>query len=141
MEDTAKIIGNIQKIMVDITTKEYDLDQITIPINLSKPFEHGEEVGGEYYNGANWNNRFIGENIISGDMVRYFKAKDCGQYPFNQWVSYLDAERIKKAGIKPDYDWIVDRTLRSPLENILASAGISWANIQGYENVDSMFGG
>ena len=127
--------------MKDITTKEYDLDQITIPINLGKPFEHGEEVGGEYYDGAIWNNRYIGENIVSGDMVRYFKAKSCGNLPYNQWVSYLDADKVREKLIIPDYDWIVDRTLRSPLENILGAAGISWDNIMGLENTDSFFGG
>ncbi len=140
MDDTTKIISNIQKIMKDIATKEYDLDQITIPINLSKPFEKGIEVDGEYYDGAIWGNKYIGESIIGGDMVRYFKAKSCGNLPYNQWVAYLDADRVKKLGITPDYEWVVDRTLRSPLESILNAAGISWANIQGFENVDELFG-
>jgi DNA polymerase elongation subunit (family B) len=140
MDNTKEIIPKIRDIINNINTRKYDLDQITIPINLSKPFGPNIKTGGEYYDGANWNNKYIGESIISGDMVRYFQTKSCGRMPYNKWVSYLDSKNVQDRGIVPDYDWIINRTLRSPLESILSAAGIKWDNILGFQNAKDFFG-
>jgi DNA polymerase elongation subunit (family B) len=140
MDNIKEIIPRIQGIIKNINSRVYDLDQITIPINLSKPFGPSIKSGGEYYDGANWNNKYVKESIISGDLVRYFQAKTCGRLPYNKWVSYLDAKNINDNGIVPDYDWIINRSLKSPLESILSSAGISWDNIQGFQNMKDFFG-
>jgi DNA polymerase elongation subunit (family B) len=38
-----------------------------------------------------------------------------------------------------DLDWVIERTIRSPLERILEAVGISWENVLGAENVNDLF--
>jgi len=138
MDNITELTTKIKTIMDSIKSNKYSLDDITIPINLSQPFTE-KKVSGEYYNGAIWNNMYIGESIIPGDLVRYFKAKSTGSLPHNEWVSYLEQSAVTSRGVVPDYDWIINRTLRSPLERILASVGISWDHVEGYKDVDDLF--
>ena len=141
MDKRDKIIVKIKTIVDRMKSHGYELDQITIPVNLSMPFGPSITTGGEYYDGANWNNKYLKESIIAGDMVRYFQAKNCGRFPYNKWVSYLDAKVISDNKIVPDYGWIIERTLKSPLENILSSADISWDNVLGFQDAKDFFGG
>lgn len=130
------IQGEIKK----IRSGEYDIDDITIPINLSLPFvNEKDKVHGEYYIGAVWNNLNINEEIIAGDRVRFFKPKRVVGLPPTNWISYIDKSNILSRNIDIDYDWLVGRTVRSPIERILEAVGISWMEILGAENLDDYF--
>jgi DNA polymerase elongation subunit (family B) len=43
-------------------------------------------------------------------------------------------------GIEIDYEWVIERTIRSPLERILEADGIGWENVEGYANLNEWFG-
>lgn len=135
----------------------YDVDDITIPVNLGMRVD--EAKSGEYYFGARYNNKHIGEEIIGGDRVRFFKVKEMPRdtkevvidgekrvirkYPYPQeggggWVSYIDKWNLPKE-IEIDYDWLIDRTVRSPIERMLEAVGIMWVNVLGAHDARGYF--
>jgi len=136
--NTGGLIDRLQGLVKGIKTNVFELDDITIPVNLSLDFI-GKDIKQEYYVGAYYNNAYLKEGIIPEDHVRFFKVKSTGSLPSTRWVSYLDSSVITKNNIIPDYDWIIDRTLRSPCERILQAVGISWDNIEGFKNASDIF--
>jgi len=137
-DNTGGLIDRLQTLIKSIKTNVFDLDDITIPVNLSLDFTKSD-IEQEYYVGTYYNNEYLKEGIIPGDHIRFFKVKSTGSLPSTRWVSYLDSSVITKNKIIPDYDWIIDRTLRSPCERILQAAGISWDNVEGYKNASDIF--
>lgn len=138
-EGTEGLIEYIQEEIENVRNGVYDLDDIIIPVNLSKPFGPGIKRSGEYYIGAMYNNKYIGEDIVPGDRVRFFKPKSIKGLPHTDWVSYIDKLNILMYDFEIDFDWLINRTIRSPTERILESAAISWDNVMGIENVDDYF--
>ncbi len=129
-------VGDVVK---KVRRGEYDIDDITIPVNLGKNIE--TTTHGEYYSGARYNIKYIKEEIVPGDMVRYFKAKSMPPgYPFPKggWISYIDKFNLPK-GIEVDYDWVVERTIRSPTERVLSAVGIQWLQVLGGKDARSEF--
>jgi len=137
--ETEGLIEYLQDEMEKIRTGSYDIDDVTIPVNLGMKIEDAKS--GEYYFGAQYNNKYIKEEIIGGDRVRFFKVKSMPPgYPAPKggWISYIDKWNLPK-DIKVDWDWLIDRTVRSPIERILESAGISWMNVLGAEDLSDIF--
>jgi DNA polymerase elongation subunit (family B) len=142
-DGTDGLLNEIREVADNIIEMKYPLDDITIPVNLSKEFTAHDYPESEYYIGAAYNNRHIGENIIPGDLVRYFKVKEVIGLPRTSWFSYIESRNVPSEPtkkIEPDLNWVLDRTLRSPNERILEAAGITWDNVMGMDDMDNWFG-
>lgn len=136
---TAGLLEYIRGEIEKVKAGTYDLDMCTIPVNLSMPFGGDIKRSGEYYTGAIYNNNYIHEGIVPGDMVRFFKVKSLKGLPPTEWLSYIDKTSLIGYDVKVDLDWVIERTIRSPLERILEAVGISWENVLGAENVNDLF--
>ena len=137
--DTGGLIKYLQDEIEKIRSGGYDWDDITIPVNLGMKIEDAKS--GEYYFGAQYNNLHIKEEIIGGDRVRFFKTKSMppGFPPAKGgWISYVDKWNLPKE-IEIDMDWLIGRTVRSPIERILEAAGISWMNVLGAVDASDFF--
>ncbi len=136
---TEGLVKTIQEEIEKIRTGTYDIDDITVPVNLGMKIEDAKS--GEYYLGAQYNIKHIKEEIVAGDRVRFFKAKYMPPgypTPKGRWVAYIDKWSLPK-GIEIDYDWLIDRTVRSPTERILDAAGISWMTVLGLADARDLF--
>ena len=135
-----------------ILSRECNINEIAIPVNLHQEFNESSTT--HYYRAAIYNNKYIGEEIIPGDLVRYFKVGKTPEtleettsqfgksmmrkYPPTDWLAYIENNKIPE-GFEPDYDWIVEQTLRSPLERILNVVGVVWDQVEGKKDMTKMF--
>ena len=130
VEDFAK---NVKQMIKDIKSGNYALDDISIPVGLSQEVSDygGLNIRGnkkgipDYVRGAQWSIQHLGIKIGKDDRVKKLFVKTVDRrYPPTDIISYFDEHTLPQ--LTPDYDKIIDKTIRSKIEPLLEVVGFTW---------------
>lgn len=109
---------------------EFKLEEIAIRKTLQKPIDsYGKGGKGipDFVRGCLYANKYLGLNIVGGDMVKMVYVKAVKGYPKTDVLCFLDETRLPE--IVLDHDKMVDRTVRMKVEDVTKVLGLSWDSI------------
>lgn len=118
------------------TEKKLSINQLAIPVTLNQPIsaygglnKNGKQKGTpDYVRGSIYSNEWFGTEIRGGDQVRMVYVKNIKGYPKTDVISYLTKEDLPE-GIEVDIDKMIDRCIRSKVDEVIELIGLDWDSI------------
>jgi len=112
---------------------EYKVGELSIPVTLRKDIDKYKSIP-DYVRGVLWSNKNLGLEIVGGDRVKMIYVKRVGDgLPQTDVISYFDEERLPP--IVPDYEKIIEKTVKKKVEQFLRLADITWRQVEGYADL------
>ena len=71
-----------------------------------------------------WSNKYLGKKLVSGDTLRYYYGYIRGLPKYDVFALDVEDEIPENAVI--DYDHMIERTIRNPMEPIIEALGYTW---------------
>ena len=139
---TEGLIERIQKLVKEIKEGKYSHNDVAIAKTLHKKLnaknKKGQLTNIDYYRGARYGNKYLGFDIVAGDMVKMLYVKRVKGFPSTNVICYLDQDKLPP--IVVDYNKMIDRTVRKKVEKILKVGGMSWEAVEGIPPLESFWG-
>lgn len=122
------LVEYLREVVERFRRGEFSLEEIAIRKTLHKPLEeYGKGGSGipDYVRGCIYANRYLGLNIIEGDLIKMIYVKNVKGYPKTDVVSFLDERTLPE--IEIDYEKMIDRSIRLKVEDVLKILGLEWS--------------
>lgn len=138
------IISFIKSEIDKIYNHEYTLDDIAIPVTISKnPKAYGKPgkdglIGGipDYVKGCLYSMQYFDVDIRAGDLVKFIYVKKVEDYPPTETVALFTFRQLP-AKIIPDLEKMVERNIRGKIEDLIELIDLTWNDI--YPTHKSLF--
>jgi len=108
-----------------IRNKEYILEQIGFPVQITKELKEYDSKGPVVV-GALYSNEILKTNFGKGNKPKWLPIKAVIGYPDTK---YLTFETEVPIGFKIDYDEVVRKTIKSKVESIFKTVNWDWEDL------------
>jgi len=106
----------------------YPIEKIAIPKTLRQ--EEYTKSKPNYVRGAEYAMKYLGEEIRAGDTVYFIPVVQVPKgLPPTDVVSVTDPSKLK--GFVPNYDELIEKTVKAKVEDFLPVVGLNWGQVRG----------
>jgi DNA polymerase elongation subunit (family B) len=132
----------IRNITKDIRAKKYSIEDLSLPINISKPLsQYGlinpktghKGATPDFVQGARWSNTNLGLEITAGDRINYLYCLRPTSV-----IAFFDSETLPN-NVIPDYEVIIEKAIKQKSLQFLRLANITWSDVVGHSNFSDYF--
>ncbi len=137
--DPAEIKEYVSRVITKIRRGEVSLEDIAIPRGIKKDMDE-YLTQDEHIRGARYANEHFGEHLGEGSKPKKIFIKTVtGDYPQTDVVSTEYPGDLPSVFIV-NYELMMEKTIRSPIEPILQDIGLTWADVDPTVKTLSDFG-
>lgn len=119
------IIDYLRNLISDCINGKYSIDEIGIPRAIHKTTRNNPPLRGILYS----INTFGHPPVRYGEKVKYIYTLGVLDYPPTDCVAFTDSSYIPKDKIMIDWGKMIERIIKSPIEDYIESVGISWSDV------------
>jgi DNA polymerase I len=120
-----EVIPYLRKVVSEIQT--YPIEKIAIPKTLQ---QETYKTKPNFVRGAEYAIKYLGEDIRAGDTIHFIPVKRVPKnLPSTDVVSVLDISKLKD--FEPDYQELIEKTVKAKVEDFLGAIGRSWEEVEG----------
>lgn len=128
-ESFGEIGSYLRDIAKDFDDKNLELDRIGIPCGIGKQLNE-YETDDAHIRGASYANKYFGTNFGKGSKPkRVYISKVPDGYRNTDVICFELKEQVPE-GFEPDWNLMLEKVIRSPIERILEAMGWSWSEIK-----------
>lgn len=136
-EDKNIAIPYLQKLIVDIKNGVYPLSDLAIPITLSKHLDKYTKMKPDFIKASLWSIKNLGLEIVGGDRIKLIPVKSVETKEPTNLIAFFEEQDLKNLKIHVDYDKIIEKTVKSKVEQFLNVIGIQWEEVKGIKKLSN----
>jgi len=120
-----EVIPYLRKVVNEFQT--YPVEKIAIPKTLQ---QDTYKTKPNFVRGAEYAIKYLGEDIRTGDRIHFIPVKRVPKgLPPTDVVSVLNISKLKD--FEPDYQELIEKTVKTKVEDFLSAIGKSWSEVEG----------
>lgn len=121
-------IKSLKKIVKDVKAGKVDIDELAVPVTIGDKIEN-YKGNPQHIRAAKYSIRNFGLRIGEGDRIKKLPVKYVKGKPATDIVAYFEKKEIP--GVVPDFEKIVEKSIKDKLTLLLSILGKSWKDVEG----------